>query len=250
MNFEKMSQNIYRLKVPFADNYTAVFAIVDGNEVILYDSGDSESDVQLCILPALEKLGLVPTILVASHAHRDHAGGLPALSEAFPNAKIKVGDPLRHKGLECKAQSLYDGEALSTNLVAVALAGHSSDMMGIFDKRERILLTGDGLQQWGISRWGTIVTDRRAYMRSLDKVEDLDIECIIASHEYAPLGSVAEGREEILELLSECRETMYDIEDFVYECGSEDVDEILRRYGVAYPQRPPLFKSTVKNILK
>ena len=250
MNFEKISLNIYHLKVPFADNFTSVFAIVDEGDVIVMDSGDSGADVEHYVLPALRELGLTPTVLTVSHAHRDHAGGLPALISAFPKAKVKLGDPLAHKDLGCKVQTLADKKAVTKHVKAVHLPGHSDDMFGLWDTREGILLTGDGLQQWGISRWGTIVKDRKAYMRTLDKVEDMKIERIIASHDYEPLGMEAEGREEIIELLCECRETMYDIEDFVFESGCTDIEELQRGYGARYPERPPLFKTTIKNMLK
>lgn len=250
MRFEKISTYIYRLKIPFADIYTAAFVIVDEGDVLLMDSGVSERDVENYVLPALQELNLTPTILTASHAHGDHAGGLPALLSAFPKAKVKLGDPLAYKNLADKAQMLADKEAVTKHVKAVHLPGHCADMFGFLDTREGILLTGDGLQQWGVSKWGTIVTDHKAYMRTLDKVEEMKIQRIIASHKYAPLGSEAQGKEEILELLCACRKTMQDIEDFVLESKGRDIEELQRGYAALYPDRPPLVTSTIKHLLK
>ncbi len=44
-----------------------------------------------------------------------------------------------------------------------------------------------------------------AYFRSIDRVRDLHVDTIIASHEYDPLGSIAEGAM-VEEYLKVCEE--------------------------------------------
>ncbi len=250
MNFERKSKRICQLKIPYYDIYTSVFVIEDGEECILFDCGDSESDVRQYILPALQRLGLTPTILVLSHSHQDHAGGAAALSAAFSDMSIKAADPLRLNDLECKVHKLDTEKKLSPHVKAILLPGHSADCVALYETEEKILLSGDALQQWGIDRWGTGITRGREYQRSLERVAHLRAKRIIASHDYLPLGAEAEGAEAIEEMLSECQETYYDIEDMIYDYPNKSIEELAALYAALYPSRPVVATTTLKALLK
>ncbi len=87
MPFEKLEEGILLLKVPFDDLYTSVYALCEGGECILLDAATTDDDVERYILPALAEAGLRPTLLLVSHLHDDHCGGIPRLLAAFDDAK-------------------------------------------------------------------------------------------------------------------------------------------------------------------
>lgn len=87
MGFQKENNGIYRLCIPFEAIYTTVFVLEEDNEWILCDAATTAQDVKINILPALRDVCVDPDYIFCSHSHSDHAGGLPAIRGAFPNAK-------------------------------------------------------------------------------------------------------------------------------------------------------------------
>lgn len=70
------------------------------HHVLVYDAGARfPSDFDLgsaAVLPSMHALGIEHLdLLVASHADNDHAGGIPAVAEAFPDAERYAGEPER-----------------------------------------------------------------------------------------------------------------------------------------------------------
>ncbi|MBQ2377955.1 MAG: hypothetical protein II297_06110, partial [Clostridia bacterium] len=64
MRFELLTDGIYRLKVPFENIFTSVFALVEDSKCILLDSGCNERDVNQIIIPALDAAGFVPQMMI------------------------------------------------------------------------------------------------------------------------------------------------------------------------------------------
>lgn len=82
--FNKVSNYIYRLKVPFDELYTSVFLVEDENNFILVDCATTPLDVDEYIVPALVEF--LPSIeslknVVITHKHADHSGGTEKLSD-------------------------------------------------------------------------------------------------------------------------------------------------------------------------
>ncbi len=191
MSFIKEEDGIFRLTLPFEELYTTVFALTDGKGWIVCDAGTTEQDVNDIILPALQELNAVPNYIFCSHRHADHAGGLPTLSKAFPNA-IPINSPT----------------VLLSRFEAVSLKGHSEDSLAILDKKTRTLLSFDCLQQRGIGKYRSGVDDIEAYKASIEWVQGADIERIIFSHDYDPCGYSVKGRDEIENALDICKEVI------------------------------------------
>ncbi|MCL2144005.1 MAG: MBL fold metallo-hydrolase [Endomicrobia bacterium] len=90
--FEGADEKILKKYVPSGKAPTAVmtYLIKDGEETVLIDTGFGKG-----LMEGLEKLNVKPediTIVLITHMHRDHIGGLVKDDKiVFPNAAVKIG---------------------------------------------------------------------------------------------------------------------------------------------------------------
>jgi glyoxylase-like metal-dependent hydrolase (beta-lactamase superfamily II) len=105
-------------------------------------------------------------LILLTHAHSDHASGVPALLERWPRAVVRP-----------TSKPLSDGEAIDAGdrvLIAVHTPGHSPDHFCFLDRETNDVFCGD-LARLG----GTIVIpasrggDLRAYLASLQRIREL-----------------------------------------------------------------------------
>lgn len=188
-----ITPHIKRIRIPFYDIYTSVFVIQTSSGLVVLDSGDSSFDVEQYVIPAL---GSVPCVIGISHSHGDHAGGLKALARAYPFAQVVMFDKTFAANF-ANARVLIDNEILCGCLRVINLKGHTEDSMAVYDDRSKALITFDCLQAYGVGRWRNGISDKSAYIESLNRVRDLGAEILIASHEYDPVGSAAIGQKAI-----------------------------------------------------
>lgn len=195
--FQREIENIYRLKVPFETIYTSVFLVKTEGGNVLVDCATYASDVDEYILPALNQVGLHLTdiaCLILTHYHSDRAGGRARVLELVPNMKIVQNE---------------DGNLLS-DISVYALKGHTLDCIGVFDKKSKTLITGDGLQGAGIGKYRCSLESKDEYLKTIEKIENNEsIENILFSHEYEPwYKDGAFGREEVKKCLDDCKKYM------------------------------------------
>ena len=213
MNFERLTPYIRRLKVPFDNIYTGVFLVDTPNTCYLIDCATTAQDVDERILPALEKEGVALSglTLLLTHWHEDHAGGLTALASAVPELTVgffacgsaeEQALPLHIRRLQ-----LTDGTLLDGVLSVMHLPGHTDDAVGYLDVRTGTLLSGDCVQQYGVSHYGCGLYYPNAYVRTLRKLsEDVRVKELVCSHDFAPLGGILRGRENVEHGLRLCLE--------------------------------------------
>lgn len=203
--FQPVTDGIFRLCVPFESLYTTVYLVTTPDGAALIDSATYPEDVRDYLLPALSNLSVTPTHLLSTHTHGDHAGGHAALCTAFPELSVFSAAPshLPSPASE-KAQPLRDGQQFFGVLRTVFLPGHSRDSAAYLDERTGTLLCGDCLQQHGIGRFGVGISDPAAYRSSLSRVRTLSPRRLVMSHDYAPLGYLAEGGEAVSRVLDDC----------------------------------------------
>lgn len=204
MSSDRIDNGIYRLKVPFEDLYTTVYAVLgrDG-ELIIIDAATYPEDVDEYILPFIKGLGAKKIGFVfLSHSHSDHAGGAKLLSQRLGDAPVGASF---ETGLE-NSFTIKDSETFSGRLQAVFLPGHTKDSFGFFDLETKTLLSADCLQLKGIGKYRNGIAYPDLYKSSIEKLKTMDIERIVAAHEYDPLGSMAVGKEAVKAYLDACLE--------------------------------------------
>ena len=194
MRFEREIADIYRLKVPFESVYTSVFLIKTEQGVALVDCATYASDIDEYIVPALNSLGLRLTdiaYLILTHNHSDHSGGKTRVLELAPSIEI----------VQNERESLLNGIAV------YALKGHTLDCVGVFDKKSKTLISGDGLQGHGVGKYRCCLESEENYLNTIEKIEkEPRIENILFSHAYEPwYQDGVFGREQVLQCLQDCK---------------------------------------------
>ena len=196
--FYEETKGIYRLRVPFENIYTSVFLITAQENKILVDCGTTAYDVDSVILPALSEIGYTLSdlnMLVLTHHHRDHAGGLARIREIIPSIEAVTGISV-----------------LADKISTYALSGHTEDSIGILDERTGTLISGDGLQGAGVDKYRCYTKHPDKYIETLEKLKnDEKIENIFFSHAYEPWNTDAVfGREKVIDCLNECKKYIGD----------------------------------------
>lgn len=224
----RITDEISLIKVKFHNVFTSVFLVKLDTGYAIFDAGTTESDVNETIMPAISMAGIKPIevrFLFISHTHSDHFGGAAALLSRLPSARLVLVDTDRAVS-DGIGDRLFRGEPSEYSpIVTVPLSGHSRDCLALYDVRTRTLLSGDAVQLFGVSRWGTGVSDIDGYFAALDLLREMDIELLVASHEYYPLGQTATGRSAVHRYLDDSEEALRELIAFCSaQVGSEPAD--------------------------
>ncbi len=254
LNFEHITDDIFRLCVPFENIYTAVFLIKTADGAILVDAAACEHDAREVILPALEKCIDLSEIkyLVCTHLHGDHGGGIRHLLPHLRCACV-VAASARAAELygEQNVQILQSGTLFGIEVLS--LKGHSLDCIGLYDRRSNTVILGDAVQLYGITKYGCGVGFPKEYRQTLALLRTIHAERLVASHEYYPLGAISEGKE-VNAYLDMAEKAFCEVEAFVRASGGGDAAEIAAAFTAARresePNMPALQSYTVKALLE
>lgn len=163
-----------------AGNWTYCFP---GPAPVLFDAGVGAAS-HLDALAAAAPKG--PALVVVSHAHPDHASGVPAIASRWPAARFaKIPWPGRDdEAIEW--QTLTDGQTIESGegpLAVLHTPGHAPDHVVLWHEGSRTLFGAD-LMQLG----NTVVIpaerggDLAAYLRSLRRIRALTPARVLPAH--------------------------------------------------------------------
>ncbi|MBO5746442.1 MAG: MBL fold metallo-hydrolase [Clostridia bacterium] len=229
----KFNDDIYKLDVPTSGIYVSVFFVKDGSKWYIIDTASSGMDVMNYVIPGTRELGIdLEKVkgLVITHRHNLHAGGLSTLAKACPNADIY--------GITSNFPPENDNTYKITNYVGnnieyVTIDGHEEQVIGYFDHRTKTLFASDGIQLYGVGDRGCQIKDIDVYLASMNKLKEMDIENIIASHAFSPHGAYAIGTDAVQQYINDGIDLLEELMAFVKKQMSEgvtDVNVIEKRY--------------------
>ncbi|QNK00831.1 DNA internalization-related competence protein ComEC/Rec2 [Dyella telluris] len=124
------------------------------HHALVYDAGaryPSDFDLgEAAVLPSLHALGIHRLdLLVASHADNDHAGGVPAVAAAFPEAERISGEPERlpMAMTTCSPDMAWQWDGVTVRVLPSGAAGGPANdrscVLLVEGRGGRALLTGD-----------------------------------------------------------------------------------------------------------
>ncbi len=248
--FEKLVNGIYHLKIPFENIYTSVFAIVSDGKTVLFDSGSNEHDAKNIIVPSLKERGFSPDYIILSHFHGDHSGGVETLVKEYPDAIVGAfGNLLGKEYKNLQYRRFCDGETVYGDVEFLNLKGHTDDCGALFDKKTKTLLSVDCLQLCGIGKYGCAISDASEYLKSIDRVLKKDVENVVASHEYVPLGLGVYGRQNVEKYVNECKSYIKTLYAFVLDHKDKKPEEIALIYNKK-SGLPPVPQGTFESLKK
>ena len=284
--FEEVLPDTYLLKVPFGPVWTGII-LIKGEKNILIDSSHLEPENYL--IPALEKLGMKLSDidwLLNTHVHGDHIGGHHSLVTKYglKTATIETSadalrDPVKVairvrtrfpknspapqsylKGVE-PDKVLAERELLEGRFYALATPGHDDDCLTWVDTKTGTAFTGDSIQANGTPTQGVgFYRDKNAYLGSLQKLSEAELENIVCGHDYDGIGVVVKGKEEVAAALRYCIDIveLYDSKVKEYVASGMSVEDepvamalkLIGEVGCGMPDQLFLALHTVSEHLK
>jgi glyoxylase-like metal-dependent hydrolase (beta-lactamase superfamily II) len=194
---------------PFTLEGTNTWIVGQGPSVVI-DPGPDEDAGH--ILTVAEEAEPIHAILVTHH-HPDHAPGSRRLSEA-------TGAPVKSFRPQDGEEPLEDGQVVEAGAVRIRVVhtpGHTPDHLAFVVEPDGLLFTGDAVLGRGTSVISPPEGDMGAYVRSLQKMLDLEPKRIYPGHGpviFTPKGRLefylrhrAQREEQILGALSEGKQT-------------------------------------------
>jgi glyoxylase-like metal-dependent hydrolase (beta-lactamase superfamily II) len=158
--------------------------LIPGERPVVIDAGVGNSQ-HLDALAAAAPDG--PAAVIVTHAHSDHAAGVPAIQRRWPAARFfKYPWPERDARYDVPWERLDDGAQVATGegpLLAVHTPGHSPDHLSFWHAGSRTIFAGDLLIAGGTvfipaSSGGNLA----AYLDSLARVAALEPARALPAH--------------------------------------------------------------------
>lgn len=166
---------------PFTGPGTNTYVVEDGGAVVVVDPGPDDERHLEAIVAALA--GRRPQFVVVTHTHEDHA---PLANRLAATLDAETAGAAPGPGFE-PDRLLVDGDVVGM-LRAVATPGHSPDHLCYL--AGRALFTGDHIMGGS----SVMVEDLSAYLASLRRLQELDLEVLYPGHgpaEHDPQAVIA-----------------------------------------------------------
>ncbi len=220
--------------------------LIPGRTSVLIDAGVGNPQ-HLDALAAVAPDG--PAEVIVTHAHSDHAAGVPAICARWPAATFaKFPWPERDGRYDVAWRSLADGDRVTTaegELELIHTPGHSPDHLSLWHAGSRTIFVGDLLISGGTvfipaSSGGSLA----AYLESLQRVADLQPLRALPAHGRAiedPIRLIThyldhrrQREEQVLSALDAGADTVESITDRIYAGHASAVMPMARESVLAH----------------
>jgi glyoxylase-like metal-dependent hydrolase (beta-lactamase superfamily II) len=183
---KKIAGNL--LQIEGADLCSNIYLLLDGKKALMIDSGDGSNFDE--IEDTLGNLELSQVVL--THGHLDHIAGMRYVKKRglLHKADLHIIDDLNscfpgfskapHNISELTLKSIKFGEF---ELEVIHTPGHTPGSICLFDRKNRILFSGDTLFADGFfGRTDLIGGNEGELMKSLEKIKKLDYRLLCPGH--------------------------------------------------------------------
>ena len=199
--------------------------------LVLIDTGEGVPAYNALLKEAVEASKARLSLILVTHGHRDHIGGIRAVRRMYPDAiarKFPGGEPpSTFQPIAADEQIRLDGITLK----AIHTPGHASDHLCFYWAEERTLFSGDLILGEGTAvmpRDGGSLTD---YLASLERLRSLDIHRIYPGHGPA----IQDPQAKITEYIEHRRMREREVLDALY-AGARTIPEMVARIYTDVPK--------------
>ncbi len=219
--------DIFEVRTPLSEIFVNAYLVRAGGQAILIDSGLKETASE--IFQLLEDLGLEKSCLkyvINTHSHHDHIGAngeiqtlcgctVLAHEKAVPwieNHRLQFHEflgqfptllPPSQEMEQFFFENLGDPGTVDQTISSesrlelesfpeiwlVPLPGHSEDSIGVYLKDRNMLIAGDAVLRRGVGSGFPQYEDRMAYLESIQKIRDLNLDILLTAH-FDPLTGI------------------------------------------------------------
>lgn len=160
----KINENTWRVE----DSGVRFFLLTGTEKALLIDSGMRVTNAK----DIAESLTDLPLILLNTHADRDHIGSNEQFEEFYMHPD--EAPVYQRSGKAGKILPVVEGDSLDLGgreLKIIHLPGHTPGSIAILDVKNRVLISGDPIQEHGhVFMFGSH-RNMRDYISSLDRLE-------------------------------------------------------------------------------
>lgn len=200
------------------------FMFMGQERVLLVDTGFPDRG----LIEKIREMTDLPIEVIYSHCDGDHIGDIEHFDKPFVHPAEM--DYLRSKNLgDVTLRPLWEGQIITVGTYAmevVLIPGHTPGSIGLLERNERFMLTGDTVHYGPVHMFGS-GRNLQAYLFSLYKLKDMleSIDIFYNCHhklEAPPdiLNDLIQGVEMVLEgSLEGTSETMKEKPVKLYSCG-------------------------------
>lgn len=164
MEIIKMNENTWRIE----DGHVRFFLLAGEKKALLIDSGMQVHNAR----EIAESLVNVPVELLNTHGDIDHVGS----NEQFESFYMNPAEASNYYNTQKQAGTIVpvtDGDVIDLGgreLEIITLPGHTPGSIAVLDGKNRVLISGDPIQDGDIFMFG-IQREMHAYLLSLEKLE-------------------------------------------------------------------------------
>ena len=164
MEIIRIDENTWRIE----DMGVRFFLLAGTRKALLIDSGMQVHNAR----EIAEGLVSLPVELLNTHGDRDHVGSNAEFDHFYMNP-AEASNYYNTQKMTGTIRPVQDGDVLDLGgreLEIIALPGHTPGSIAVLDKKSRVLISGDPVQDGSIFMFG-VQRELHAYLLSLEKLQ-------------------------------------------------------------------------------